>query len=142
MRTLGYISLVLLLLISCSKIKRTQKKLQGEWTIYSYRIIEPLGLTYWYEVNGTITFGAVEGNDDQFTYEDNYTYQGPSGPVSVNRTGVGTFTEKTSEYYDLMLNAPSSELITNCRIILITKDDLKIEHGTPNGTHIYVLQKD
>jgi hypothetical protein len=140
MKQLLFISLSALILVSCSKIKKTQKQLSGEWNIYSYRIIGVDGLTDYYETEGTITFEQL--SDSTFSYNENFVSQFPSGANTYLREGIGTFKEKNAEYFDLVITSPTGFTYEDSRIILITNDDLKLEHNDANGKHIFVLQKD
>lgn len=141
MKKLFYIlSIALLLLGSCSKIKKSQRRIEGEWEIISYRQTNISGLTTFYDAVGTLTFG--ENTDDTFTYIENYTYEGPSGPVVVQREGIGTFTNKLGMSHRLDFLLPTVFTLEDCTFRLITKDDLKIEQRDASFTHMLVLKND
>ena len=136
-----FISIVILLTLitSCDKVKRTKKDLFGEWEIISHKISDVNGFTTYYETTGTITFGELSQNS--FTYSENYFYNYPNGIITSVREGDAVFNDESGDYYDLTISSPGAEELKNCRIILITKDDLKLEQLDSGGIHIYILKK-
>jgi hypothetical protein len=135
-----YISIAVLLLASCSRVKKSQKRIQGTWEIVSYRQTDVAGFTEFYEAAGTITFD--EDTDNTFMYVEDYTYQGASGPVIVQRSGIGTFTNDLGMDHQLDFVHPVPMTLNNCTFRLITKDDLKIEQRGIQFTHMLVLKND
>ena len=125
---------------SCSKVKRTKKKIDGQWEIISYKRVNSSGLTHYYETTGTITFG--EDTDSTFMYCEDYTFQGDTGPVVVQRTGIGTFVGENGLDYRLDLVLPTPTTLHECTFRLITKDDLKIEQRDNQYTYTIVLKND
>ena len=135
-----YISIAVLLLASCSRVKKSQKRIQGTWEIVSFRQTDVAGFTEFYDAVGTITFD--EDTDNTFTYVEDYTYQGTSGPVIVQRSGIGTFTNDFGMDHRLDFVLPVPMTLNNCTFRLITKDDLKIEQRGTQFTHMLVLKND
>ena len=135
-----YISIAVLLIASCSRVKKSQKRIQGTWEIISYRQTDVAGFTEFYDAVGTITFG--EDTDNSFTYVEDYTYQGTSGPVVVQRSGIGTFTNDFGMDHQLDFVLPVPLILSHCTFRLITKDDLKIEQLDNQFRHMLVLKND
>lgn len=131
--------MTLLALTGCNKVKQNAKKLDGTWTIYSYAQIQNGGFITYYETTGTITFSTNE--DGTFTYSEDYTYYKNNDTITSTRQGTGILTGDKAKSYDLTITSPTSQLLQNCVIHLITKDDLKIQHQESDGGHLYVLQK-
>ena len=140
MNKLLYISIAILLLASCSKVKKSQNRIQGQWEIISYHQTDIAGFTEYYDAVGTITFG--EDTDNTFTYVEDYTYQGPSGSVVVQREGIGTFTNDLGLDHKLEFTLPVAFTLNECTFRLLTKDDLKIEQRDIQFTHMLVLKND
>ncbi|NRA10666.1 MAG: hypothetical protein HRT57_01770 [Crocinitomicaceae bacterium] len=140
MNKLLYISIAILLLASCSKVKKSQNRIQGQWEIISYHQTDIAGFTEYYDAVGTITFG--EDTDNTFTYVEDYTYQGPSGSVVVQREGIGTFTNDLGLDHKLDFTLPVAFTLNECTFRLLTKDDLKIEQRDIQFTHMLVLKND
>lgn len=141
MKKLLYILTIAVLLFgSCSKVKKSQKTIQGTWEIISYRQTDANGFTTYYDAVGTIKFG--EDTDSTFTYAEDYTYQGGSGPVVVQRQGFGTFTNDSGNDYRLNYVLPTAVTLEECTFILMTKDDLKMEQRDAQHSHIFVLKND
>lgn len=132
-----YIAFILLVFFSsCDKVKKTQKKIKGEWEIVSYRTFNNAGLTEYHEANGKIKFGS--DTDSTFTYCEDFVVDG----VTIQRSGIGTFVNESGLDYKLDISLPTSSTMTDCSIKLITKDDLKIEQRDSQLTHIFVLKND
>lgn len=139
-KSLYILSLVLFILASCSKTKQTNKKIDGEWEIISYRTTSTSGLTHYYDATGTITFGA--SSDTSFTYAENYTVEGTSGPQLFQRQGIGTYLNELGLDHKLDILSPAIETLSECTFKLVTKDDLKIEQRDNSFTYTIVLKND
>lgn len=125
---------------SCSKIKKTKKRIDGEWEIISYRTTNSSGLTHYYDAIGTITFG--DDTENTFTYSENFSYEGSSGTVNFQRQGIGTFTNDEGLKHSLHLLTPVDITMDDCTFRLVTKDDLKIEQRDNYFTYTIVLKND
>lgn len=139
-KSIYIISIALLFLASCDKVKKSKKRIEGQWEIISYRTTNSSGLTHYYETTGTITFG--DDTDSSFTYAEDYTFEGSSGPVIRQRTGIGTFKNGSAFNHRLELFTPSILTMNECTFKLITRDDLKIEQRDSQFTHTIVLKND
>jgi len=139
-KSIYIISITFLLFASCSKVKQSKKRIEGEWEIISYRTTNASGLTHYYETTGTITFG--DDTDSSFTYNENFVYEGASGIISRQRSGIGTFINGSAYNHRLEIFAPSVFTLSESTFRLITKDDLKIEQRDSQFTHTFVLKND
>ena len=110
----------------------------GEWTIVSLTTRDANGLTAEYEVEGKVNLTERQG--EEFYFDESYTLSvNGVNYQSVQKSGLGSF--RDSEYFELQLESPSNELLDFCRIILLTKDDMKLEIRDLQYTYIYILQK-
>ena len=129
-----------LILLGCDKVKRNQKHLDGTWTIYEYQYTAPTtGLIYFFESTGTMSFGNASGKNINYAIDINYLNQG--NYYDKMESGVIEFQD--DEYF-LMHRQNSNGTITvldYARILLITKDDLKLEFQDEYGLHEFILQK-
>lgn len=139
-KLLCILTIGLSLLGSCSKVKKSQKRIQGSWEIISYRQTDINGFTTFYDAVGTITFG--KDTDNTFTYVEDYTYQGDSGSITVQRQGIGTFTNELGHDHRLDFFLPTVFTLEECTFRLMTKDDLKIEQHDAQFMYMLVLKND
>lgn len=138
MRITFLLFILILFCSGCDKIKRTKKKFLGEWTIVSLTTRDANGLTAEYEVEGKVNLTERQG--EEFYFDESYTLSvNGVNYQSVQKSGLGSF--RDSEYFELQLESPSNELLDFCRIILLTKDDMKLEIRDLQYTYIYILQK-
>lgn len=129
-----------ILLSGCDKAKQTSKFLDGTWKIRSYAKNQNGGFITYFETEGTITF--TSNGDGTFDYQENYSYQTDTGVVQSTRSGTGVLKGKKMRSYDLTLTDPITELLIDCQIDVLTRDDLKIKQQDSEAGHIYVLYKD
>lgn len=134
------LSLLVLLFTACDKIKSTEKKMDGEWTVYKLKVTQSNGLSQHYESVGTFRFYDFE--DGEGSYDLNIAYQANAGLVTKNETGKIVLKEK-GEYYDLFKNNPNGSItqIQNGRILLITKNDIETLYQDNNENFTMVLEK-
>ena len=132
--------MVSLLVISCSKTKKTTNKLEGEWQVYEYKVSNSQGLTYFYTAEGTITFKNFSENICDYFIDITYDNQGTI--YSKNESGT-LILHEDGEYYDMnRLNADeTTTVLEDGRIILLTSDDLKTYFGDEFGLHQFILEK-
>lgn len=130
-----------MVLVSCSKVERTQKKLVGEWSIIGFKYTNASGITYNYDASGVGDFNNCDSPPCAYSFDMNYTNnQGTS--VNFNQGGNYAFVEDNGEYLDLYRTyGGTSDTLKNARIILITKDDLLFEFGDLNGRYIFTMAK-
>jgi hypothetical protein len=136
-----FIALSLILLgAACSKIKSTEKKMDGEWTIYTMKVTKSNGLSYYYETTGTFNFSEI--NDHAGKYALNMTYITPTGTVSKNESGKFILKEK-GKYFDLYRDNPDGSITTipDARIVLITKNDIEMLYQDNNEGFWFILEK-
>lgn len=137
---LVYILLVLLVAVSCSKVNRTQKKLNGEWDIIGYKITKPSGLTYHYDPSGKANFGSCTGSLCEYSIDMDYQDQGVT--IDFSNNGNYEFVKEDGEYFDIYRdNGGNFDTIKDARIIMITRDDLLLEFGDLSGRHIFTMAK-
>lgn len=113
--------------------------MDGTWTIYSYAVSENGGFITYHETEGTITFTTQD--DGTFTYEENFTRYTGTDTITSSRKGTGIIKGKRGDGYDLTIMDPTSIIMNDCNIHLVTKDDLKITNKELGGGHTIVLQK-
>lgn len=137
-----FIILVLcsVVLFGCNKAKQTSKFLDGTWKIRTYAKNQNGGFITYFETEGTITF--ISNGDGTFGYQENYTYMSDTGAVQSVRSGAGVLKGKKMRSYDLTLTDPTNQMLIDCEIDVLTRDDLKIRQQDSDGGHIYVLYKD
>lgn len=131
---------VLFITSSCDKIKQTEKMMDGEWTIYSLKVTKYTGLSYYYETTGTITYSDFNG--DEGRYELNMSYITPNGTIDKHEKGKIVLKEK-GKFYDMYRENSDGSIteILDGRIILITKNDIKMHYTVDNETLLFILEK-
>lgn len=132
--------IVSLIVISCSKTKKTVNKLEGEWQVHEYKVTNSNGLTYFYPADGTITFKNFSENICDYFIDITYDNQGTT--YSKNESGT-LILHEDGEYYDMnRINADeSTTVLEDGRIVLLTSDDLKTHFGDEFGLHAFILEK-
>ena len=130
----------LFLTSSCDKIKKTEKMMDGEWTIYSLKVTKSNGLSYYYETTGTISYSDFNG--DKGRYELKMSYITPNATVVKNEKGNIVLREK-GEFFDMYRENTDGSIteILDGRIILITKNDIKMHYTDDNETFLFILEK-
>jgi type 1 fimbria pilin len=135
--------LILILLIAssaCDKVKSTQKKLAGEWSIYEYKYINTNGLTYYYPASGVVSFSNCSEGTCDYVIDMDYVIQGTT--YQKNESGA-LILQDNSENFDLHRTNPdgSITILLDGRIILINSNDLKIQFSDETGLHGFILEK-
>lgn len=123
----------------CDKVKKTEKILTGVWNAIHYKITLGTGLSYKYDVSGTMDFGSCSGEFCDYCL--NITYQNNGN--SIQKYNTGTILVKDNDNFVLnRLNADgTTTVLTYGVILLMTKDDLKLEFLDEAGVHQFVFQK-
>ena len=137
-----YIASIIVLATACSKVKKTKRKLTGEWTVLSYQFTNINGLSYFYEPSvSNFQFGNCPEKQCDYSFFMQYENQGST--VEFNQSGYYEFVENNGEYFELYRDngIGGVDTLHKARIILITKDDLKAEFGDGNGRHVFIMQK-
>ena len=134
--------LILLLaavVLSCDKVENVHKKLTGVWTITSYTFLNSNSLTYYYPADGTMSFGSCGSAICNYNLNLKYEAQG----ILQEKINRGTMDFVDDEYF--LMHRENSDgsisLIEYARVILLTKDDLKIAFTDEYGAHELVLYK-
>jgi hypothetical protein len=140
MKKFLFILLILTTSLSCDKAQRNTKKLEGTWQIYSYAQLTSGGFRTYYDAEGTLSFTKV--NDKTLNYVDDFVYFMASDTLVSKRIGLLTLSGKKGLDPDIVLSNPGNMEISNERIYVLTKDDLKIEFYENGIGHVFVLQKD
>lgn len=138
MNKLWSILLISFLFTGCDKIEKTQKILTGVWSIHQYRYTVASGLSYFYDAEGTMDYGSCDG--ELCNYSLNMTYYNQS---LLEKIESGTIDLINDETFVLNRNNAdgSTTLLDYGRILLVTKDDLKMEFKDESGLHQFVFQK-
>lgn len=126
-------------LVGCDKVKKNLKYLDGNWTLYEYQYTSATGLIYFYESSGTVSFSNIGENTCDYAMDITYLKQGTNYVIDDH----GTINFIDEEYFEMnRVNQDGSiTLLDYARIILITKDDLKMEYKDEYGIHEFILQK-
>ena len=133
---LFYIILLTSLLYSCSKEKRTTRKLTGYWELTSFKITSDEGWTVFPAFDGYLNVGetSVDG------YQLNTTYWTINDTVSMNLSGRFQLLDKAEQFY--CYSSTGDSLITSYRILTLTSSDLQLEELLPNGfVRVYLYRK-
>jgi len=126
--------------MSCDKVEQSKKKLDGIWTIVSYEYTDSQGFNYYPEVNGKLFFENCEGNPCAYTIDIRFTHSVATG----ERVEQGTYTlDEKGEIMDLVQILPGGQTINkpNNKILLLTRNDLKIQYSESGATHEYIFEK-
>lgn len=132
--------LSILLLSSCSKFKKLEKRLAGTWNIESLEFTNPNGLSYFYKAVGTLSYTPNSESKGSFVF--NYTYYPGTDTVEVYESGYYDFHYGDTEFYDVIrIMGQSSDTIEKARVLLLTNTDLRTEMNEVNGRRSFVLKK-
>ncbi len=128
------------LLVSCDKVKKTEKTVTGKWSVYQYQFTAPTGLVYYFESEGRMDFGSCGGSLCDYTIHIDYINQN-GNPGQKYENGQIEFTDETS--FLLHRNNPDGTVttLTYGRILLMTKDDIVLHFTDEAGLHEFILQK-
>ncbi len=122
----------------CNKVEKTQRTLTGVWNVHQYKFTTSTGFSYYYESEGTMDFGSCDG--ELCNYALNFIYQN-QGSQSKIESGTIDVDENNNFQLNRLNPDGTSTLIEYGRIILLTKDDLKMEFADETGLHEFVLLK-
>ena len=137
---LFFIFTLLFLVASCNKTKSTEKKMDGEWTIYKMKVTKSNGLSYYYEPTGTFNFSGF--NDGEGEYAINMSYITPNGTLSKIESGTIVLTQEGGYFIFYRTNADGSvSELPEGRILLITKNDIEMVYQDNSENYTFVLEK-
>ena len=127
-------------LFSCSKQEAVFKKLDGTWSVTSYRFKNELGLSYYPEVDGTLFFENCD--DTVCAYSMNLQYSHPQ--ISGSRVEAGKFSFLVDDNKLLLtpiVNGVEQETMSN-GVTLFTKTDIEFQYTDALGrSHHFVFEK-
>ena len=138
MNKIGIILIIGFAFLSCDKVKKTQKTITGVWSIHQYKYTTATGLAYFYEAEGTMDFGSCDGELCNYGLSMVYQNQGAQEKIE---SGTIDLDENNSFVLHRLNTDGTSSLLDYGRIILLTKDDLKMEFKDESGLHEFVLLK-
>lgn len=134
--------LVLLLVLfsfsACDKVKKTEKKISGVWTIYQYKFENALGLIYYYPVSGTMDFGSCGGDQCQYALRADYEKDGAN--LTKYEDGTINLTDTDKFSLDRIEADGTITHLDEGRFLLLTKDDIKLIFQDETGVHEFILQ--
>ena len=131
---------LMLTITSCDKVKRTKKKMSGEWEVVNYRFQNHSGLIYEYVSDGYFQFENC--SEDNCLYSINFTYN--DNGIEMAKKENGTYSiQSDGEMYRLnRLNQDGTITeLDKCRNIVLTKDELKTQLQDEAGIHYFILEK-
>ena len=139
-KSLSLLLILSVFILSCDKIKKTEKEMEGTWAIYSVKTTETTGLSYYNYNAGTITYSDF--NDGNGLYSMDLTFKTSSGLVTKHESGTISL-KGDGEFYDLVRNNSdgTTTSIIDARIILITKNDIKCYYQVDNMNFLMILEK-
>lgn len=123
------------MLIGCSKVKQSEKRMDGNWVVTDYQTTDKNGFTVKYDnVSGT---GVYKLNPNTLDVTINYTLNGQEKSFSIS----GEFIMQDDENYTIVVtdsNGISSDYNYN-RNLAITKTDYRtsINDGQFSHTILY-----
>jgi hypothetical protein len=128
------------LILSCNKQEAVFKKLEGTWTLTSYRFKNELGLSYYPESEGTLFFENCD--DTVCAYSMNIQYAHTQ--ITGSRVEAGKFTFLVDENKLILtpiVGGTEQATITN-GVSLFTKTDLEFQYTDDLGrSHHYIFEK-
>lgn len=131
--------LVLLTLIACDKVKKTENILSGIWTLHQYKYTNALGLEYYYPVNGTMDFGSCGDALCHYALRANYSKDGQD----LTKYEDGNINLSDTDKFTLDRTEPNGTIthLDEGRFLLMTKDDIKLVYSDESGLHEFILQR-
>lgn len=139
MRSFFWIAFLSIIFSSCDKIAKTESMITGVWDLVEYKYTAPTGLIYFLTSDGAIDFGSC--GDHVCNYSIRINYQNNGGNYTKYEHGKINFADEHSFTLERKNPNGTTTLITYGSILLITKDDLKLEFSDEYGLHEFVLQK-
>ena len=143
MKSSWHIAVIILsvaLLMSCNKHEAALKKLDGTWTLKSYRFKNELGLSYYPESVGTIFFENCD--DTVCAYSLNIQYAHPQ--ISGSRVEAGKFSfwvDDNKLMLTPIVGGMEQSTISNS-VSLFTRTDLEFQYTDDLGrSHHFVFEK-
>ncbi|HIP32877.1 MAG TPA: hypothetical protein EYG86_08955 [Crocinitomicaceae bacterium] len=140
MKNKTLVLLSLLLLFSCNKVKKVEKKIAGNWTVISYTFQNSTGLSYKYNCEGEFSFDNC--SEEFCPYLFSFTYQ--VNGTSTTKQSKGLYQiEKDAEYFTFLRenNDGTISKLEDNRILLLTRDEFKMLIQDEDGVHHFVLEK-
>jgi hypothetical protein len=137
---IGLLVLLFFTIVSCSKHEKVFNKLDGAWTLTSYRFKNQQGLSYYPEASGSLFFENC--SDTICAYSMNIQYNHPQ--ISGSRVEAGKFGFDVFENKLLLtpiVGGIDQTTITN-GVTLLTKTDLEFQYTDDLGrSHHYIFEK-
>ena len=128
---------------SCDKVKQTEKNLEGEWKIVSYKHTNTEGLSEFAVVYGYIKFETCTDTSIPCPYTISISYDFPSSSGNTAESGTYEVIEKGK--FMNIINSNSFDSITasyRCRLLTETKTDLELEFSDAGGSiHTYIFKR-
>ena len=137
---IGLLVLLVLAMLSCSKHEKAVNKLEGSWTLTSYRFKNQQGLSYYTEASGSLFFENC--SDTICAYSMNLQYSHPQ--ISGSRVEAGKFEFDVFENNLLLTPIVGGVDQTTIKngVTLLTKTDLEFQYTDDLGrSHHYVFEK-
>lgn len=127
-------------LFACSKHEAVFKKLDGSWTLTSYRFKNQQGLSYYPEASGSLFFENCE--DSICAYSINIQYDHPQ--ISGSRVEAGKFSFDVFENKLLLtpIVGGIDQTTSSNGVTLLTRTDLEFQYTDDLGrSHHFVFEK-
>ena len=125
--------------LGCNKVKRIEKKLDGDWDVIAYTYQNSNGLSYKYPASGMFSFENCESEYCDYRLELDYTLNSSI----TQKISSGTYTMlPDAEYFELKrLNSDGTLSMISGRILHLNKTQLETEFKDESGIHYLVLEK-
>lgn len=133
----------LLILVSCDKQQRAANKLEGEWEIVYYKLMDGEGLAEYATVQGSMIFENCEDVSIPCSYSLDISHEFPSSSGNTQQHGTFQVVEK-GNYMDITTIDAANSITSNYRyrILTQTKTDLQVEYGDSMfQIHTYIFKK-
>lgn len=127
MKNLFYIILTLSVFYSCSKETMVANKLNGEWTLTSFKVTEADGWSNFPTSNGRLTF--QKGNPLTYSMEITYSLNGANEVITLSGNNIISADNEYLAFYTVA----GDSMIANYRMLTLTDTDLQLEEYKENG---------
>lgn len=131
--------MIALVISSCDKIEKTEKRITGIWELIEYKYTAPTGLIYFLPSTGTIDFGSC--GEHICSYSIHINYENNGGNYTKYEHGNISFSDETTFTLDRINSNGTITTLNYGKILLMTKDDLQLEFSDEQGLHEFILQK-
>lgn len=139
MNKVGIAISVFVLLLSCSKGEKAERKLSGKWNIIQFQVTNGSGLSYYYDASGFIEMGEFVDDSSELVVDLSYVKNNDT----LYKKFSGNWIQKNDgEYFDILRKTLSViEKIEKGRILLITKTDLKTIYTDKDTTYTLIFER-